>query len=172
MYEKYGEFDSAEELNRAAAAQLAEGDHEAIRGIAAENGLDPEDAEDYINGDIDQLCNEKLAALGKLQVEEADLKPQEIMEDWTAYIRYEVMENMKLAAAVRKKGKSLRGAIAVLLAWSFKNAKEVEKPIVQEAAKTCKEINTLGHGRAFLGIPGIKTSRKLILEYYLGGGAK
>ena len=172
MFEKFGEFDSAEEINRAAAAQLAEGDHEAVRGIAAENGLDPEDAEDYIAGDLQELCNTKLAALGKLKVEESDLKPQEIMEDWTAYIRYEVMENPDLASAVRKKGKSLRGCIALLLAWSFRNAKEVEKPIVQEAAKTCKEINTLGHGRAFLGIPGIRTSRKLILEYYLGGKEK
>ena len=38
MYDKFGEFDSAEELNRAAAAQLREGDTEAIYIIAKENG--------------------------------------------------------------------------------------------------------------------------------------
>lgn len=48
LFEKFGEFDSAEELNRAAAAQLAEGDIDAIYGIAEENGIDREDAEDYI----------------------------------------------------------------------------------------------------------------------------
>ena len=34
LFEKFGEFDSAEELNRAAAAQLAEGDIDAIYGIS------------------------------------------------------------------------------------------------------------------------------------------
>lgn len=47
MFEKFGEFDSYEEINRAAKAQLEEGDLEAIKTIAEENGLDPEDAEDF-----------------------------------------------------------------------------------------------------------------------------
>ena len=40
MFEKFGEFDSSEEINRAAAAQLKEGDIEAVYAIAEENGLD------------------------------------------------------------------------------------------------------------------------------------
>ena len=44
MFDKFGEFDSAEEINRAAAAQLAEGDTEAVMAIALENGLDKDDA--------------------------------------------------------------------------------------------------------------------------------
>ena len=51
--------------------------------------------------------------------------------------------------------------------WSFQNAKEVEKSIVQEAAKKVKEITTVGHGRAWLGIPGMRTARMLIRNYYL-----
>ena len=47
MFDKFGEFDSYEEINRAAKAQLEEGDLEAIKTIAEENGLDPEDAEDF-----------------------------------------------------------------------------------------------------------------------------
>ena len=34
MYEKFGEFDSFEELNQAAAAQKAEGDEEALFALA------------------------------------------------------------------------------------------------------------------------------------------
>ena len=45
MFEKFGEFDSWEEINRAAAAQKAEGDYEAIKTLAEENGLDPDDAQ-------------------------------------------------------------------------------------------------------------------------------
>ena len=50
MFEKFGEFDSYEEINRAAKAQLEEGDLEAIKTITEENGLDPEDAEDFCTG--------------------------------------------------------------------------------------------------------------------------
>ena len=62
MFEKFGEFDSYEEINRAAAAQLKEGDKEAIYMIAKENGIDREDAEDYINGDLDQFATPLTAA--------------------------------------------------------------------------------------------------------------
>lgn len=37
MFDKFGEFDSAEEINRAAAAQLKEGDLDAIKTIAVHN---------------------------------------------------------------------------------------------------------------------------------------
>lgn len=40
MFDKFGEFDSAEELNRAAAAQKAEGDLEALIALAVGNGID------------------------------------------------------------------------------------------------------------------------------------
>ena len=55
MFDKFGEFDSAEEINRAAAAQLKEGDLDAIKTIAEENGLDPEDAEDFCTGQLVQI---------------------------------------------------------------------------------------------------------------------
>ena len=68
MFDKFGEFDSAEEINRAAAAQLKEGDLDAIKTIAEENGLDPEDAEDFCTGAIDSLTTPLLAAIGKLEM--------------------------------------------------------------------------------------------------------
>ena len=46
MEKKFGIFNTVEELNRAAAAQKAEGDLEALIGLATENGLEKEDAED------------------------------------------------------------------------------------------------------------------------------
>ncbi len=69
MFEKFGEFDSYEEINRAAKAQLEEGDLEAIKTIAEENGLDPEDAEDFCTGAIEELTTPSLAAMGKLELE-------------------------------------------------------------------------------------------------------
>ena len=162
LYEKFGEFDSAEEINRAAAAQLAEGDIDAVYTIAEENGLDREDAEDYIDGAAPELCTPIMAALGKLKVEAEELGPQEIMEDWLTYIRIQCAEHPETAAAVRKKGKSLRGCIAKLLVWSFRNAKEVDKEIVKAAGiKQGYPVK--------LGIPGMARAR-IIAEYYTGAG--
>ncbi len=87
MFDIFGEFDSAEEINEAAAAQLAEGDIEAIMTIARENGIDADDAQDYIDGTTDELCSQLMAAFGKIEVEAAELKPKEIIEDWVNYIK-------------------------------------------------------------------------------------
>lgn len=74
MWDKFGEFDSWEEINRAAKAQLEEGDMDAVRAIAKENGIDPEDAEDFCTGTIEELTVPALAAVGKLEVESKDLQ--------------------------------------------------------------------------------------------------
>ena len=164
LFEKFGEFDSAEELNHAAAVQLAEGDIDAIYGIAEENGIDREDAQDFIDGVTPELCSVLSAALGKLKVESAELKPAEIMEDWLTYIRIQCAEHPETAAAVRKKGKSLQGCISKLLVWSFKNAKNVDEKIVKAAG--IKQDYPVK-----LGIPGMARARRIITEYYTGAEA-
>lgn len=160
MFDKFGEFDSFEEMNRAAAAQLAEGDIEAILAIAAENGIDEEEAQAYIDGDEEELVSPLMAAYGKLDVEAAELKPYEIMEDWLSYIKLRCAEDPAMALAVRKKGRSLKGCIGELLKWSFKNAKPVDPDIAKAAG-----INV----RVTLGIPGMGRAKQIITEYYLGG---
>lgn len=161
MFDKFGEFDSAEELNLAAAGQLEEGDHEALMELAKENGIDKEDVEDYIDGVVTELATPLMAAFGKLAVEEEELKPYEIMKDWTQYIKARCEESAEMAAAVRRKGKSLKGCIGALLQWSFKNQHDVDKEILKAAGVTA--------GRCTLGIPGIGRAKKIITEYYLGG---
>lgn len=87
MFDKFGEFDSYEEINRAAKAQLEEGDLEAIKTIAEENGLDPEDAEDFCTSAIEELTTPILAAIGKLELEAKDLKLEGALKDWTDSIK-------------------------------------------------------------------------------------
>lgn len=165
MFEKFGEFDSYEEINRAAAAQLAEGDTEAIYAIAEENGLDAEDVEDFIAGDIPELATALTAAQGKLQIEAEELQPKEIMADWLDYIQIQCFEDQEMRLAVRRKGKSLKECIGKLVKWSLDHAENVDKDIIKAAGlpewaqKGCK-----------LGIPGMGTAKQLIKEYYLGGG--
>lgn len=162
MYEKFGEFDSAAEINRAAAAQRAEGDDEEILMIAEENGIDKEDALDYINGDVGELASPLMAAYGKLEVERKVLEPYEIMEDWLQYIRIRCAEDPRMALAVRRKGKSLKGCIAAILEWSMKHQRPVDKEILKAVGITY---------RVTLGIPGMGRVKQIITEYYLGEGA-
>ncbi|MEY8265120.1 hypothetical protein AALA79_01885 [Lachnospiraceae bacterium 64-25] len=159
MFDRFGEFDTAKEINEAVAAQLAEGDTEAIYVIAEENGIDKEDAEDFIDGAVDELVNPLMAAFGKLKIEEEELKPYEIMEDWLSYIRVRCEEDERMAAAVRKKGKSLKGCIGTLLVWSFRNQHPIDKDILKAAG-----VNN----RCTLGIPGMARAKQIITEYYMG----
>lgn len=162
MFERFGEFNSAEEINTLAVNLRKEGDVESIRVLAGENGLPGEIAECFIDGDILYLCDAMTAAIGKIETECAELKPVEIMQDWVEYIKEQCFEDERMAAGVRKKGKSLEGCIGALLKWSFGHQIQVEKKIMQAAGVTAQ--------RCTLGIPGMGTAKKLITEYYLGKG--
>lgn len=158
MFEIYGEFDSAEEINKAAGEKMTKGDTEAVIGIAVENGIDKEDAEDFIDGAVGELATPLMAALGKISIEEQDLKPYEIMEDWISYIKIQCQDNPKMCLAVRRKGKSLKGCIAALLKWSLKNQYQIPQDILKECHISYK---------CTLGIPGMKRAKDIIQEYYM-----
>ena len=115
----------------------------------------------YLQGDTPVLCDPLTAALGKIDMEVAELKPKEIMEDWVEYLRGQCMENELLARQVRKKGKSLKGCIAALLKWSFSNQQQIDKDILQAAG--------VAAGKVTLGSPGMARAKKLIMDYYMGG---
>lgn len=159
MFDKFGEFDSYEELNKAAAGQKEEGDLDALIALALENGLDKEDAEDYMDGVVDELATPLTAALGKIKVESEDLKPKEIMADWVEYIQKLCMEKPEVAIRVRKQDKSLKGCITALLKWSFKNKYAIPNEIVKAAG--------VGNARVEIGIPGMGKARQIIQEYYM-----
>lgn len=81
------------------------------------------------------------------------------MEDWLSYIRVRCEEDERMAAAVRKKGKSLKGCIGTLLVWSFRNQHPIDKDILKAAG-----VNN----RCTLGIPGMARAKQIITEYYMG----
>ena len=160
MFEKFGELDTFGEINELAENLFNEGDAKSLKEMAKENGIPEEIVDMYVNGDVPVLCDPVTAALGKLDIEAAELKPKEIMEDWVEYIRGQCMENEVLAFQVRKKGKSLKGCIAALLSWSFKNQQQIDKDIIKAAGVSA--------GRVTLGIPGMGRAKKIIRDYYLG----
>ena len=91
MFEKFGEMNSYKEINELAENLFNEGDTESLKAMARENGIQNEFVEMYLQGDIPVLCDPLTAAMGKIDVEVAELKPKEIMEDWVEYIKPERM---------------------------------------------------------------------------------
>lgn len=159
LYEAFGEFDSFGEINELAENLFNEGDINNIRVVAKENGIPEDFVELYINGDIPVLCDAMTAAIGKLDVEAAELKVKGLMEDWIEYIKVQIQENNVLAYKVRSRGKSLKGCIGALLRHSFASQWEVPKEI-KEAAK-------VSAGRVTFGVPNMATAKKIISEYYM-----
>ena len=68
MFKVFGEFESAEEINKSAEGLLEEGDKENLYVLAEENGLDKEDVDDFIDG-MGAFCTPFSAAVGKLNIE-------------------------------------------------------------------------------------------------------
>ena len=161
MFEKFGELNSFGEINELAENLFNEGDTESLKAMAKENGIQNEFVQMYLQGDIPVLCDPLTAAMGKIDVEVAELKPQEIMEDWVEYLRGQCMENEILAYQVRKKGKSLKGCIAALLKWSFSNRQQIDKDIIKAAGVSVYNVT--------LGIPGMARAKKIITDYYMEG---
>ena len=164
MFDKFGEMSSYKEINTLAENLFNEGDIKSLKEMAKENGIAEDFVELYLSGDIAELCDAETAAFGKIDIEAAKFKGKSIMEDWIEYIRVQITDNNNLALQVRKKGKSLKGCIAALLAWSFKNQVPVDKEILKAAGVTA--------GKVTLGIPAMGRAKEIIRNYYLGGGAR
>ncbi len=160
MFEKFGEFDSAEEINECAAGLRDEGDELSLYEMAEENGLAKEDVEEYLDGCMEHLCNPIMAAIGKIEVEEKELKPQQIMVDWVNYIKTQCTQDIEMACAVRRKGKSLKNCIGAILKEAFAHQMNIDRDIIKAAGVRA--------GRVTLGMPGMARVNEIIKAYYLG----
>jgi hypothetical protein len=111
MFDIFGEFDNAEEINQAATGLLTEGDHKNILMLAKENGLDDVFAQAFINGEIPILTDITMAAVGKLELERNIIKDpffNDMKEDMINYLLTSCSDEI-MARAIRSKGKSLKG---------------------------------------------------------------
>ena len=166
MFKEFGEFDSMEELNQAAAALKAKGDEGALIALALENGLDKEDAEDYMDDCEEELATVTTAAVGKLKIETVEYKIAGVLKDWVEELTTMCMEDPAMAAGVRKKGKGLDGYIAALAESGYTNRAIVDKRIVDKAPQVKKVV---GSHEFAIGIPDKATRKELARKYYLEG---
>lgn len=164
MFEQFGEMGSAAEINLLADNLVIEGDIESVKKLAAENGIDPADVEDYLAGDMPELCTDLSAAIGKLELEAKELGLKELMSDWVEWIKAECIVKVDgefaFAKKVRAKGKTLSGALGAILKKSWEIKWKIPEKIVKAAG--------ISNARVEFGIPGNATVRKIIHEYYGG----
>lgn len=77
MFERFGEMNSFQEINELAENLFNEGDIGSLKAMAAENGIPADFVEMFCSGDLPALCDATTAALGKIEVEAAEVKPKE-----------------------------------------------------------------------------------------------
>ena len=156
MFDKFGKM-SYDELIRTAKAEKEEGDEEALIALAQENGLDQEDAEDYMDDLTEVLCTPREAAVARVEMEAKDLEVSGIWEEWKVCVLEMCMQEEDLACAVCRKNRSLLGLFGKLLKLGFDSKQRVDKRI-------CKEAGL--NDSVYTGIPTRQQVSETISNYY------
>lgn len=99
MFDRFGEMESAAEINELAANLKTEGDYDSIKALAVENGIDEEVACAFIDGFLPMLCDDMMAAIGKLKIEAEEVKAEELISDWCEYIKQRCLEDEQMQKA-------------------------------------------------------------------------
>lgn len=156
MFDKFGKM-NYDELIRTAKAEKEEGDEEALIALAQENGLDQEDAEDYMDDLTEVLCTPREAAVARIEMEAKDLEVSGIWEEWKGCVLEMCMQEEELACAVCRKNRSLLGLFGKLLKLGFDSKQRVDKRI-------CKEAGL--NDSVYTGIPTRQQVAETISNYY------
>lgn len=86
MFDKFGEFDTYEAFKNKAQKLLDQADTNAIRQLAEENGVDPEDAEDFITGATREITDSGSYAMARINLEQAESKVEKQAAGYIATI--------------------------------------------------------------------------------------
>lgn len=158
MVRRFGIFDTVEELNRAAAAQKAEGDEEALFALAAENGIGKEDVQDFLADEVDELATPLMAAVGKLDMEAAELGLQSQLKDWKDYLSSMCAEEPEMCEGVFREDRHLEDFLAAGLRHASQDRVRVPDRIVKKAG-----IPQM----SYIGMTGRDELRRIARDYYI-----
>lgn len=123
MYDIFGNMDSIEEINACALGLLQEGDTERIKELAKENGIPEFFAQDMIEGRSKELTDNLNAAMGKLDIEAAGYKNNQIpVEPILDYLKSQCTDE-RFAVCVRRRTKSVKNCMKLI----EDNCKKIQK---------------------------------------------
>ena len=124
MYEKFGNFDSVEEINGCAGKLLKDGKNEEVRKLAEENGITEWFTDSYIAGETEELTDWMNAAIGKLDVEAGGHKDRYVpVQPGADYLKRLCIEE-QFARRVRRRTKSMEACMAYVEERTGKLVKE------------------------------------------------
>ena len=114
MFEVFGNFDTAEELNACAKGLMEEGDMEHLKVLAKENGIPEAMVDGYTEGIQGELTDPINAAIGKLEIEKEAMKKDGLPTDEIiSYLQMECYEDERLARAIRVKERRGMQVVAI-----------------------------------------------------------
>lgn len=114
MYDIFGNMDSVEEMNACAQGLLQEGDTDRIKELVKENGIPEVFAQDLIEGHSTELTDYMNAAIGKLDIEAADYKNNQIpVEPILDYLKSQCIDE-HFAACVRRRTRSVKDCMKLI----------------------------------------------------------
>lgn len=111
MYEVFGNFDSAEELNARAAELMEAGDTDNIRTLAKENGIPEYFAERFLSGESKEFTDWMNAAVGKLDVEADGHEDKYVPVHPVADYLKSLCTEEPFARRVRRRTKNMEGCM-------------------------------------------------------------
>lgn len=134
MYEKFGNFDSVEEINACAEGIKEDGKIEPLYELAKENGIPEFFAKEYLSGNTEEFVDWTNAAIGKLETEAADHKDRYVPAGPVAdYLKSLCIEE-QFARRVRRRTKSMGGCMEYI---EEKTGELVKKGIRHVPDLTC-----------------------------------
>lgn len=144
MFEKFGEFNSVEELNMAAEGFLKEGDLESLYALAEENGIDKEDVEDYVNGDTKVFATLSMAVFGRIDVQEKEIaknedKNEKMINMVILNMTKAIMTDHDIQEGIMKKGKR----ITKIMELMKKEAKKHQDGMTGVSCGTDRELQNI-----------------------------
>lgn len=168
MFDTFGYFDSAEEINEKADELFNAGEFDNIKELAKENGIDEYMADIFIGGETPVLCDVATAAIGRIEIEAKDLEISGVLEDWKNVIEEMCLEDEDMQQAVRQEDKTLVKFMAQLLGFAFNNKEKVSDEIVNITVVEHNGKEEKMRGPIYLGIPNKRQVKEMAKAYYLG----
>lgn len=155
----------AEELKRA-------GKEDELISYAQKVGLSVEDAEDYIDGLVDELATSTYLAGAIIETQAKGIKCEGIIKDWVQSITQIAQNDTEIANNIIENDDcDLVHCLAQLIRYSFKNKCQVDDKIVSVTMITHNGKEEKLRGPLYIGIPSRAELQKIVREYY-GGGRK
>ena len=161
-----------DDINTKAKELKRDGKEDELIRYAQKVGLTVEDAEDYLDGLVDELATSTYLAGSIIETQAKGIKCVGIIKDWVQSITQIAQNDTEIANnIIEHEDCDLVHCLAQLIRYSFNNKCQVDDKIVSVTMISHNGKEEKLRGPLYIGIPGRAELQKIVREYY-GGGRK